>query len=372
MKKRELTPYPFVYLNKLLSNITPKKELVDLSIGEPKFNLPKFIQEGIEESLGDFVKYPSTSGTKELIEAQTIYIKNRFGIENENLAVLPTLGSREGLYSSITTLIREYAAKNIAIPNPFYKIYEGSAVISNIENIQYIDLKEENNFEMIIDEKVAKEIDILIINYPNNPTAAMASMKYLKNLVTLSLKYDFKIISDECYIDIYTDEIPKSILEASIEVGNDNFKNIIALNSLSKRVSSPGIRSGYIAGDKSIIDKILQYKTYMGSAIPIPLQHASSKGWLDTKYNEIYRKKYMENIEVARRLLGTNVSSTFYLYINTKNSEEFTKTLYKEEGIKVVPAKYMSNSASNEYIRIALVYEKDVIESALERIKSYL
>ena len=213
--------------------------------------------------------------------------------------------------------------------------------------------------------------DFVILNSPNNPTSSVMCMDDLKKWVELALKHDFVLMNDECYADLYLGEPLPSLLNASIEVGNESFKNVLVINSISKRSSAPGLRSGFIAGDAKILKEYMIYRTYVGCASPLPLQYAAAVAWADQEHVSVFRKKYQKNFEVAKEILGIDApEATFYIWLKVYDEIAFTIKLYKEYNLKVIPGSFLGRESEGQgYVRLALVYEVDKTREALERIK---
>ncbi len=367
--------YPFEKLNKLLEDSVPNREYspITLTIGEPQFETPAIIQKELKDKTYLLNKYPKSAGEEILKEAQIEFIKKRFDIKLNSSQIIPTFGTREVLFNFPQFLLFNRKNPKMAFTNPFYQIYEGSAIASRAEII-YIDLKEENNFKPKIDKNRLKGVDLVILNFPNNPTATILNMKELKEWVKLALKYDFILLNDECYSEIYQKEKPISLLEASKEIGNRDFKNILVINSISKRSSAPSLRSGFIAGDEKILKKYMLYRTYLGCASPLPLQYASAKAWSDEKHSKKIRKKYKRNMQLAKKILNIKIpKATFYIWLKVNNDLEFTKKLYQEKNVKVLPGRFLGrNGIGKNYVRIALVDEVENTKEALIRIKEFL
>jgi len=367
--------YPFEKLNNLLSNINPNQDYSQLSltIGEPQFKTPQFILDELNSSSSLLNKYPKTSGEAVLREGMLKYLKTRFNLELNNQQIIPTFGTREVLFNFPQFLLHDIENSVMAYPNPFYQIYEGSAKATRSEVI-YMNLTEENNFQPIISEKDLARCHFVIINTPNNPTSSTILIDELKNWVQLALKYNFVLLNDECYIDLYLNKPLPSLLNASIEVGNSEFKNILVINSISKRSSAPGLRSGFIAGDAKILKEYMTYRTYVGCASPLPLQHASAVAWSDQTHVDEFRAKYIKNFEIAKDILGiTPPEATFYIWLKVDDEIEFTTRLYKEYNLKVIPGSFLGREGQGQgFVRLALVYEENKTREALERIKKAL
>jgi N-succinyldiaminopimelate aminotransferase len=359
--------YPFEKLNELLKNIKPKKDKqFILTIGEPQFKTPEFIQKALCNNAKFLNKYPATAGISELKEAMRGFVKRRFNVELNENELLPVNGTREVLFNFPAFL----QPKKIAFPNPFYQIYEGAAIAIDAK-MNKMSLNKKNNF-LNTPLQLDGDEDLVILNSPNNPTASVMDMDLMCEWVEAALKNNFVILSDECYSEIYFDEKPVSILEASKKVGNKDFKNILAINSISKRSSAPSLRSGFIAGDKQILKDYLLYRTYVGCASPLPLQKAAAVAWSEDSHTEEFRKEYRKNFELAKEILGIEIpKATFYIWLEVDDDIEFTKNLWLEESVKVMPGSFMSrNGVGKGFVRIALVYDEESTKEALLRIKN--
>ncbi len=297
--------YPFEKLNTLLQNITPNTDYAPLSltIGEPQFDTPVFILDALNDASALLNKYPKTAGEDVLREAMLTYNRNRFGLTLDDAQIIPTFGTREVLFNFPQFLLHDVKDPVMVYPNPFYQIYEGAAKACRAE-VMYLKLTAENHFQPAVDEEALIRADLVILNSPNNPTSSVMCMEELKRWVELALKYDFVLLNDECYIDLYLSEPLPSLLNASIEAGNESFKNVLVLNSISKRSSAPGLRSGFIAGDADILKAYMVYRTYVGCASPLPLQYAAAVAWADQEHVDGFRAKYQKNFQAAKEILG--------------------------------------------------------------------
>jgi len=359
--------YPFEKLNELLKDIPHPEEVFALTIGEPQFETPEFIQEELCKTSNLLKKYPKTAGEDILKISQRNFVKRRFGIELKKNELIPTFGTREVLFNFPLFL----KPKKMAFPNPFYQIYEGAAIASG-SKINYMPLTKENNFKNTLSQLHGDE-DFVILNSPNNPTASVMSLDELCVWVEYALKNNIVILSDECYSEIYFDKKPPSILQACIKVGNKDFKNILAINSISKRSSAPSLRNGFIAGDRELLKKYLNFRTYVGCASPLPLQMAAAKAWSEDSHVEKFRDEYKKNFLVAKEILNINIpEATFYIWLKVDDDIDFTIKAYKR-GVKVMPGRYMGREGAGiGYVRIALVYDEEKTKKALKIIKGLL
>jgi len=308
--------YPFEKLNRLLEGIVPDNvyEPLSLTIGEPQFDTPQFILDALCQNATLLNKYPKTAGEDILRKGIFAYLRNRFDLSLNDAQMIPTFGTREVLFNFPQFLLYDIKDPVMVFPNPFYQIYEGAAKASRAE-VLYLDLDSRNNFQPEANEAMLQKANLVILNSPNNPTSSVVPIEMLKKWVELALKYDFVLLNDECYIDLYLDGPLPSLLNASIEVGNTEFKNILVINSISKRSSAPGLRSGFIAGDKQILKEYMVYRTYVGCASPLPLQYAAAAAWSDQAHVEVFREKYIENFRLGQRDIGDTDARSDFLYL---------------------------------------------------------
>lgn len=397
----KLHPYPFEKLSALKSGVTPNTELehIALSIGEPKHKAPEFVLEYLKQHLSGVSAYPLTKGINELREAISDWLIQRFNLPassiNPDTHAIPVNGTREALFSFAQSVIERshnpLKAPLIIMPNPFYQIYEGAAFLSGAEPY-YINTTSDNNYLPDFDsisEGTWQRCQLLYICSPGNPTGAVIDKNTLQKLIELANKHDFIIASDECYSEIYFDENnpPTGLLEAAAETGNTDYKRCVVFHSLSKRSNLPGLRSGFVAGDKNILAKFLKYRTYHGCAMPLHHQQASIKAWQDETHvkdnRTLYQKKFTDVIKILQPALDIKKPDAgFYLWANVaqKNDftdESFTKNLFAEQNITVLPGSYLSRESNginpgDQHVRMALVASYDECIEAAHRIKTFL
>lgn len=369
--------YPFEKLNELLEDITPNDEFEPsaLTIGEPKFETPDFIQRQLASTTAYLQNYPASAGLPELKEAMINFVGSRFGVSLNMEQIIPTFGTREVLFNFPQFALFDKKNPVMAYTNPFYQIYEGAAIASRAEVI-HINLTKENNFKASLSDDELKRCDLVILNYPNNPTSAEMTKEELALWVKKALEFDFILVNDECYSEIYFNEKDKpcSLLEASILAGNSEFKNVLVMNSISKRSSAPGLRSGFIAGDAAILKEYMKYRTYVGCASPLPLQKAAAIAWNESTHVDVFRKIYKRNFELAREILGINPpKATFYIWLEVGDDLEFTRELYREKNVKVLPGSFLGREGSGRgYVRIALVENERKTKDVLKRLKDFI
>ncbi len=389
-----LHTYPFEKLRNLLSkcNVNTKKSAITLAIGEPKHKTPKFITEELEANISNISTYPTTRGTNELKTAIINWLCRRFNLSQETLNeernILPANGTREALFSITQTVVNKTNGNPIVMmPNPFYQIYEGAALLAGAEPY-YLNCIEENKYIpdlSLVPKEIWQRCQLFYLCSPGNPSGAVVDFDFIKELMMLADKYNFIIASDECYSEIYYDEEqpPLSLLEYAKKLGNFEYKRCLIFHSLSKRSNVPGLRSGFVAGDSEIIEIFYRYRTYHGCAMPLHVQKASIAAWNDEKHvkknRDIYREKFLKVcVELKSVLPVTPPSGGFYLWPKLHCSDEdFAKELYTSENVEVLPGSYLSRNVNcinpgDKRVRIALVAETDVCIEAAKRIKGFI
>ena len=380
----EIQSYPFERLRKLISPKRSPAE-INLSIGEPKHPASPKILDAINQNKELFSHYPPMAMVPELKKSYQYYLANNFKLKDvKDEEIFLVGGTREGTFSAIQTMVNREAVSEkpyVCMPNPYYQIYGGATLFAGAKP-HFLNCSEENNFQMDL-ENVAQEVwekcQLLVLCSPSNPTGKVMSKAELCKVVTLSKEFGFKVLSDECYIDIYFGEKPTSLLEAAMEV-NGSLENVLALHSLSKRSNLPGFRSGCATGDASIIAAFSKYRMFHGVSVPLPIQNASTLAWADDKTVEDNRAAYAEKFKFAEEILekdSLTSDGAFYLWLKVKDAEAFTKKLYDEEQVIVLPGKYLGaedngQNPAEQYLRIALVHDIESTRKALTSIKKVL
>ncbi len=384
--------YPFEKLAALKKDLSPPDELahIALSIGEPQHPAPHFVIESLIAHMHQLSSYPSTKGKSELREAIASWLQHRFAIRqiDPESQVIPVTGTREALFAIAQCLIdRSKKSPIVLMPNPFYQIYEGAALLAGAQPV-YMNCIAENGYLPDLDSITTQQwsqCQLMYICSPGNPTGAVMSEDYLSQLIELSHRYDFVIVSDECYSEIYfnEDNPPPGLLGVAAKIGVDDFSNCLAFHSLSKRSNLPGLRSGFVAGDAKILKQFLLFRTYHGCSMPPTTQTASTLAWGDENHVVENRNRYREKFDRVLQILSATLApempqAGFYLWPTTPLADtEFAAKLYAEQNITVLPGRFLSrdtktgNPGTNR-IRMALVAPLEECVNAANRISHLL
>jgi N-succinyldiaminopimelate aminotransferase len=360
-----------------------------MSIGEPQHTPPAFVLATLRDNLHRLGSYPATAGLPEFRASAARWLQRRFqlpvGSVNPETMVLPVNGTREALFSFVQAVVDDQQQPLVAMPNPFYQIYEGAALLAGAEPCflnttlatRYVpDLE-------AVGEYSWRRCQGLFLCSPGNPSGAVLSQDFLRQALALADRHDFIIAADECYSEIYPHESspPPGLLQAAIAAGHDTFQRCVVFHSLSKRSSVPGLRSGFIAGDPQIMSRFLLYRTYHGSAMAVPTQLASIAAWDDDEHAAANRRLYQEKFDKVIPILSgvLNVERPeggFYLWADVGGDDErFTRDLFATQNITVLPGSYLARTSGGinpgaGRVRISLVPNVAQCVEAANRIRS--
>ena len=394
---------PFPRLNALIEGIEPGKPPLVMSLGEPQHPFPKFVMEEISRNSALFGKYPPIVGTAEFRNAAAGWLGRRYGIAaaigkgralDPETQILPVNGTREALFNIAQIATPpEKAGKRPAIlmPNPFYQCYAAAALAAGAEPIYIAATRETGfmpDFEALPEELLARTAMIYFCS-PANPQGSVASLGYLKRLIALARRHAIVLAIDECYADIYDREPPAGALEAALGMdaeGGDPFANIIVFHSLSKRSSLPGLRSGFCAGERALMQRFRNFRNIAAPQVPLPLMAASAACWNDDAHAAANRDLYRAKIDAAERVLGNRFGfyrppGGFFLWLDVGDGEKAARELWAKAGVKVLPGAYLSREDSpygpggnpgTAYIRVALVDGMAETGEALARMAEVL
>ena len=390
----KLQPYPFERLRLLHAGITPNPAYkpISLGIGEPRHATPQLIKDALTGSLAGLASYPGTLGEPKLRQTISDWLKRRYDLTVDAATqILPVNGSREALFALAQTVINPAkAGATVICPNPFYQIYEGAALLAGAD-VHFVPSDAARNFAVDysgVPDAVWAKTQLLFVCSPGNPAGAVMTLDEWKFLFDLSDRYGFVIASDECYSEIYfRDEPPLGGLQAAALLGRHDFKNLIAMTSLSKRSNVPGLRSGFVAGDAALIKPFLLYRTYHGSAMSPIVQAASTAAWADEAHVVDNRAKYRDKFDQVTPLLAGVMGvalpdAGFYLWAGVPEAfngddEAFSRDLFAAYNVVVLPGSYLARDAHGSNpgagrIRMALVAETAECVEAAQRIVQFI
>lgn len=385
----KLQAYPFERLARLRENLRAADlSPLNLSIGEPKHPTPGFILAELQNNLVDAGKYPTIKGVRALRETIRNWLIRRYHLPESSLDaetdIIPVTGTREALFAIAHCMIDTDKPNPVVVTgNPFYQIYEGAALFAGAQP-WFVNTTESNGYlpdYSTVPADIWEKTQLLYLCSPNNPTGETIKQAEYDMLFALADRYDFTIIADECYSEIYRDENnpPVGILQACITAGRTNFSRCLAFHSLSKRSNVPGMRSGFVAGDRTLINLYYRYRTFHGCAMPLYTQAASIAAWNDETHVIENRQLYRDKFDAVLGILGPvmkvhNPPASFYLWPETPIDEiEFTRQLIVQQNVHVLPGSFNAREVDGvnpgtRRIRIALVASLDECVEAANRI----
>lgn len=389
-----LQAYPFERLARLLAGNQPPPGLkpIGMSIGEPRHAPPGFVLDELRAHLAELGSYPATRGLPALRAALATALARRClpdgGTLDPESMVLPVNGTREALFAFVQAVVDPaQPAPLVAMPNPCYQIYEGATILAGAEPY-YMNTTAAGGFLPDLDavpERIWQRCQLLFLCSPGNPAGAITSLDYLGRALALAEQHDFLIAADECYADIHLDEAhpPPSLLQAARASGRDHYQRCVVFHSLSKRSSLPGLRSGAVAGDPEVLRRFLLYRTYHGSAMPVPTQLASIAAWSDDTHvaasRRLYQEKFARVLPILQSVLDVEQpEGSFYLWPDVGGDDvEFTRALHAGQALTILPGSFLARDtpAGNPgrgRVRISLVAGVDECIEAAGRIHQFI
>jgi len=388
---REIRAYhPFSKLNALLADVAPGPSPapdgapVALQIGEPQNDPPAWIDDRVAGH-GGWNRYPPPRGTEAYRAACHGWLARRYPqgakLVDPDTQILPLPGTREGLFFAALAA-RRPDRDVVLLPNPFYHVYAGAAVAAGMTPV-FVPASEATGFQPAYEALDATTLDraaLAYLNSPSNPQGSVADVERLRDTIALARRHDFLLALDECYADIHAGATPPGGLDAAAALGAD-LANVLVFHSLSKRSSAPGLRCGFVAGDRAWLDALDATLRVGGAGVPLPILNAGTALWGDDAHAAANRERYDAAFAAAERALGERVvrpAGGFFLWLHVGDSEAAAVRLWREAGIRVLPGAYMSvpdaegANPGAEYIRVALVDEPATLEPVLARLGEVL
>ncbi|MEM9871948.1 MAG: aminotransferase class I/II-fold pyridoxal phosphate-dependent enzyme [Pseudomonadota bacterium] len=380
-----LPAYAFPRLRALLDHHAPGGDVVHMTIGEPKHAFPAWVTDVITEHAAGFNNYPPNEGIPELRSAFCDWLARRYGVDvDADAHVMPLNGTREGLYNAGMALCPE--EKNgqrpvVLMPNPFYQVYMLAAISAGAEPVLVPATAKTGHLPDFasVDADLLNRAVACYMCSPANPQGAVATRDYWQDLIALAERYDFQIFADECYSEIYRDVPPVGVLEC---IGTADPERVVAFHSLSKRSNLPGLRSGFVVGGPGTIREVKQLRTYAGTPLPSPLQHAAAAVWADEAHVVENRAQYHQKYDMADAILGhvqgyLAPEAGFFLWLPVDDGEAAALDLWQQTGVRVLPGAYLAReidglNPGHTYIRVALVAPMADTKRGLEAVRDVI
>ena len=388
----DLQQYPFEKLRQLSGNVIANPALahIPLSLGEPKHPPPAFVIDALSDKaqLRQYLAtYPSTRGSDELRGAIAAWLQQRFAASlNSDTQILPVNGTREALFSFAQAMLSGAPASRVIMPNPFYQIYEGAALLAGatpcfVNNEP--ELGYQQDFSQVTDD-TWRATELVYLCSPGNPTGQIISVEQQQMLIEKAHAFDFIIAADECYSELYFDDAdaPVSLLAASNAMANPGYARCVVFHSLSKRSNLPGLRSGFVAGDADVLAQYLQYRTYHGCALSPHHQHASTLAWQDEQHVDANRALYREKFAAVSEILAPHYdlkqpAGGFYHWLPTPiDDQAFCAKLLARQNVTVMPGTFLARDSAQgnpgrNHVRVAWVAGLDDCIAAARRLADF-
>jgi aspartate/methionine/tyrosine aminotransferase len=378
-------------LTELIAGIEPGKPPINLSVGEPQHPVPPFVGPTLAAHVADFGRYPANKGIEPFRRGVAEWLGRRYKLKrpiDPEHEVLVLNGTREGLFLAAIAARRWVAPRAgkpvMLIPNPFYAAYAAGALAADCEPI-YLPATRKNRFlpdlDVLDDALLARTVACYIAS-PSNPQGAVADRAYLDKLAALARRFGFLVFADECYCEIYSEQAPPGMLEAS----GPDFANVVVFHSLSKRSNLPGLRVGFAAGDRRFLGSYLELRNVAAPQVPTPVQYVAIAAYGDEAHVQENRTLYSAKFDLADQIVGDRYGyerpdGGFFLWLDVSKqggSEAVTKRLWAEAGVRVVPGRYLARNQTDgsnpgaDYIRVAMVQDKAATAEALHRLVAVL
>ncbi len=379
---RSVEPYPFEDLDRRVkAAVDAGREVIDLGVGDPREETPELIRDALKDAIGPVSSYPRAAGLPELRHAIEIWIERRFGVHvDPDRQILPILGSKEVVFSLVQAVLDPAAGKDLVLVTaPGYPIPERGARYAGGE-VRRLPLSSDRGFLPdldAVDDATWRRAAILWLNYPNNPTGAVAPLAFLEEAAERCRAYDVLLASDEAYSELwFADEPPPGALQ----IPGRGHQNVLAINTLSKRSSMTGYRSGFVAGDETLVTALRALRPSVGVTPQEFVQRASVAAWGDELHVEENRARYAAKRRVFLDLFGRHgvpvegSEATFYLWVRVpreRPSLAWALDLLDRAGVVVAPGSFFGSEGEG-YVRMAMVPSLEACERAADALDAVL
>ena len=376
----------FVQLRSILEPIAPHPSLpmLDMSIGEPQMPPCQLLLDSVAKHNSAWQFYPKATGNARFIGAVQNYIDRRWPVASQladDAQIIPVPGTREPLHF-LGHLVAGTKPNAVAlVTNPFYHAWRAGALASGGE-IQFLNSGANHNFLpdlTAIDADILARTTLLYLCSPTNPHGSIMDLDYLKMALSLARQHDFLVVMDECYSDIWRHQPPPGMIEAAAALaadgpGLDPLRNLVVLNSLSKRSGAAGLRAGFMVGDHNVIGQYLKLVGNGGSLVPTPLLEVAADLYDDDDHVAAIRSYYNANFDIAAAHLRiTPPEGGFFLWLKVDDDIDFVQRLMAEQAVRALPGSFMAvateaGNPGSGYVRLALVHDADRTDTAIRRI----
>ena len=365
-----MASYPFVRLDEARRRLVAQGvDVIDFGKGDPNEPTDPIIRQALVDALPERSPYPLAQGLPELRAAAADWCARRFGVTlDPDTEIIPTYGSKEAIFSLAQVLVDPHADKRVVIYcEPAYPVYERGALFAGAD-VHTLPLLRENDFLPDLDaveDEVWRRTAIVWVNYPNNPTGALAPLSFYERLAELAERFDFAIASDEAYSELWFEEPPVSALQIA------NRSRVLVFQTLSKRSSMTGYRSGFVVAPPEVIAALKSYRPSVGTAPQEFVQRASVVAWGDERHVEETRARYAAKRDVLLPVLAARgwevvaSNATMYLWVAIPTGEpaEAVAERLLAHGLLISPGTFFGPSGEG-YVRFALVPTLDECERA--------
>jgi succinyldiaminopimelate transaminase len=359
----QMATYPYLHLEEARRRLVAKGvDVIDFGKGDPNEPTDPMIRAALIDAVPERAPYPLAAGLPELREAAARWCGSRFGVTvDPGQEIVPTYGSKEAIFSLAQVLVDPHSEKNVvAFGEPAYPVYERGALFAGAR-VRALPLARENDFLPELDA-LDDDVAIVWVNYPHNPTGAVAPLAFYEELTERAARHDFVIASDEAYTELWFDEPPVSALQVA------DRSRVIVFQTLSKRSSMTGYRSGFVAAPPEVIAALKAYRPVVGTAPQEFVQRASVVAWNDERHVEETRARYTAKRDALMPAIAARgweivaSEATMYLWVAVADPDAVVNRLL-ERGILVLPGSFFGLSGEG-YVRFALVPTLDECERA--------
>jgi N-succinyldiaminopimelate aminotransferase len=384
-----LPDYPFARLTALLGAPAGPGALV-MSIGEPQHAPPPLAAEILARESALWNRYPPGDGNAVFRRAVAGWLGRRYdlpeGLIDPDRAILPVAGTREALFLIALAVCGRKNGKPpvVLLPNPFYQVYAGAAVMAGAEPV-FVPSPDGPTGLPDYSALPPELLDRTALAYlcsPANPQGRVADEALLRRTIVAARRHGFLLAADECYSEIWDNAPPPGALAVCAALG-EGLSHVLVFNSLSKRSSLPGLRSGFVAGDERVIQAFARLRSYGGAATPLPVLAAAAALWSDEAHVEANRALYRAKIDIAERLFAgrfgfVRPEGGFFLWLDVGDGEAAAVKAWREAAIRVLPGAYLAGTGPDgvnpgqRFIRVALVHDLATTEAALTRLVALL